>query len=224
MVSEGPAMPVRQRFPRLRRRSRVTSTRLSEVLAELAADEAHERISVGDLLAAMRRRAIAALLFVFAFPNILPTPPGTSAVLGLPLVFLAAQMALGLRPWLPKFIAKRSMRRQDFAKFTDKASPWIAKAERLLRPRAEAFTGPPFEYVVGGICFVLAVVLLLPIPLGNMLPALAICVFALGTLERDGVWIIAGVVLSVVSVVVVWGVLFALLKSVLFIVSGYLGF
>jgi hypothetical protein len=217
-------MPVRPRFPRLRRRTRITATKLSDVLTQLAADETQERISVADLLSAMRRRAIGALLFIFAFPNILPTPPGTSAVLGLPLVFLAAQMALGLRPWLPKFIANRSMRREDFAKFTCKAAPWIAKAERLLRPRAEAFTGAPFEYVVGAICFLLAVVLLMPIPLGNMLPALAICVFALGTLERDGAWIIAGVVLSLASIGVVWGVLFALIKSTLFLLRGYLGF
>jgi hypothetical protein len=35
-------------------------------------------------------------------------PPGTSAFLGAPLLFLAVQLALGRRPWLPRVIAERS--------------------------------------------------------------------------------------------------------------------
>jgi hypothetical protein len=54
------------------------------------------------------------------------------------------------------------------------------------------------------------VILFLPIPLGNILPALAICLFGLGILERDGVWILCGGVVSVAAVVLVSGVLVAL--------------
>lgn len=71
---------------------------LSLMLHDLAQDESREHIAVGDLLASLGDRALAALLFVFAVPNVLPVPPGTSAILGAPLIFLAAQLALGLRP------------------------------------------------------------------------------------------------------------------------------
>ena len=50
-----------------------------------------------------------------------------------------------------------------------------------------------------------------------MLPALAICLFALGILERDGVWVLAGFMTAVASVALVWGVLYALIKSALVI-------
>jgi hypothetical protein len=192
--------------------------RLSDLLHDIAADMTRERISVGDLLIAMQDRALAALLFIFAFPNCLPTPPGTSSVLGLPLIFLTAQLALGWRPWLPRLISERSMSRRDFAGLIDKAGPWLARAERLLGPRLSMLSGPPFENLVGITCFVLAVILFLPIPLGNILPALAICVFSLGILERDGVWILAGIALTVASVVVVAGVVFALAKTAIFII------
>lgn len=56
-----------------------------------------ERISVADLLAAMQDRALAALMFIFAVPNVVPVPPGTSAILGAPFIFLAAQLTLGRR-------------------------------------------------------------------------------------------------------------------------------
>ncbi|MFK8252515.1 exopolysaccharide biosynthesis protein [Ancylobacter terrae] len=199
------------------------AARLSDILLLLARDDSRERIAVADLLALLQDRAFGALMFIFALPNVLPTPPGTSAVLGAPLVFLTAQLALGMRPWLPKLIAERSMARKDFAAVIERAVPWLVRAERLLAPRLGVFTRPPAEYAVGIVCFVLAVVLTLPIPLGNMLPALAICMMALGILERDGLWILGGLVATALSLVVVSGVLYALFKTAMFIILNAFG-
>ena len=189
---------------------------LLSMLQALAQDDSRERISIGDLLAALGDRALAALLFVFAVPNVLPVPPGTSTILGAPLVFLAAQLAFGLRPWLPRVIADRTMSRDDFAALVRRISPWLTRAERLLRPRAVVLVLPPMEYLVGLVCLLLAVVLVLPIPLGNMLPALAISLLALGILERDGLWILAGLAAAAVSAAVVSGVVFAMAKAAIY--------
>ena len=195
---------------------------LSAILFELATDQSRERISIGDLLNALGDRALGALLFIFAFPNALPVPPGTSAVLGAPLVFLAAQLAFGLKPWLPAIIAKRSMSRADFQTLIVRMKPWLERAEKMLRPRATGLTVPPMEYVLGIICLLLALILVLPIPLGNMLPALAISMLALGVLERDGVWVLAGLGMTAVAAVVVSGVIFALIKTAIFMLTQVL--
>ena len=63
---------------------------LSDLLLALAQRDALERVSVQDLLDALGDRALGAVIFLFAFPNVLPLPPGTSFILGTPLVFLAA--------------------------------------------------------------------------------------------------------------------------------------
>lgn len=195
---------------------------LSAMLLALAMDDSRERIAVSDLLAALGDRALAALLFVFAVPNVLPTPPGTSSILGAPLVFLAAQLAFGRRPWLPALIARRTMPRADFAALVRRIGPWLARAERLMRPRAMGLTLPPMEYLVGLVCLLLAVVLVLPVPFGNILPALAISLLALGILERDGVWILAGLATAAVAAVVVSGVVFAMAKAVIYFVTEVL--
>jgi hypothetical protein len=161
-------------------------------------------------------RALGALMFVFAIPNVLPTPPGTSAVLGAPLIFLATQVMFGRKPWLPAIITRRSMSREDFHALIHRIAPWLERAEKLLKPRASVLAMPLMEYVVGLVCLLLALVLVLPIPLGNMFPALAISLMALGLLERDGLWVSAGVIMAAVSMVVVSGVVFALVKAAIF--------
>jgi len=142
---------------------------LSQLLNAIAADTSRERISITDLLIALQDRALAALLLIFALPNVIPVPPGTSALLGAPLLFLAAQLAFGMRPWLPRLIAERSMPRAHFAALITRATPWLARAERLLRPRWSALCRPPAEYLVGAVCLLLSLIVFLPIPLGNML-------------------------------------------------------
>jgi hypothetical protein len=192
---------------------------LSRILTEIAEDPARARVSIRDLIDAMGDRAFGALLLVFALPNAIPAPPGTSGVLGVPLVILTAQLMLRQRPWLPDWILRRSMTRADFAGLVGRMLPWLAKAEKLLRPRLLPLTRPAAEHAIGALGLVLAIVLLLPIPLGNMLPAIAICIFALGILERDGVWIIAGAVTGAAALALVAGVLIALVKAVAFILS-----
>lgn len=192
---------------------------LSLVLFRLANDNRRERISVGDLLAALGDRAIGALMFFFAAPNILPVPPGVSTLLGAPLLFLSAQLMLGMRPWLPGVITRRSISRDDLATLVRRIVPWLAKAEKLLKPRASVLVRPPAEYFVGLVCLVLAAILMLPVPLGNTLPALAISLLALGVLERDGVWIGIGLLASAVAGVVVSGVVWAMIKATVYLLA-----
>ncbi|HWU64022.1 MAG TPA: exopolysaccharide biosynthesis protein [Ensifer sp.] len=196
--------------------------RTSRILRQIADNTANERVSIRYLLDTLGDRAIGALMLVFAFPNVIPTPPGTSAILGAPLVFLAAQLTFGMRPWLPALIADRSMSRADFARIVDKAHPWLTWAERLLKMRLSFLSEPPFEYFVGLLCLILAVVLLLPVPLGNMLPALTICIFSFGILGRDGVWTLAGIVAFGVSMVIAGGVIYGMAKAAIFFIERVL--
>lgn len=192
----------------------------SGVLISLATDERLERVSVGDLFARLGDRAFGALMLVFALPNIVPTPPGTSAITGTPLIFLAAQLALGLSPWLPGFITRRSMSRQDFALVVNRITPWIARVERLLKPRLGLLTRRPFDQMAGLLCFGLAVVLALPIPLANILPAVAICLFSLGLIERDGGAMLAGLATALVAVTVAGSVIFAFFKAMAYVIAN----
>lgn len=212
----GKGRPNRHKFRKLNQPTPESKKRVSQILDDVAADNRRERVSITDLMRAMEARAVAALILFFSLPNALPAIPGTSAVLGLPLLYLCAQMMLGKLPWLPGLIADRSMTREDYSGLVRRVSPLLARAERLLVPRLLFITGDLGERVIGGFCLLLAVVLALPIPLGNMLPAIAISMMALGVLERDGIWVIGGALVGALSLVIVWGVVWALAKIAIF--------
>jgi hypothetical protein len=180
------------------------------------------RISIADVFNVLSHRAFGALMLIFAAPNILPTPPGFSSLFAAPLLLLTTQLALSRpTPWLPRLIAERSILREDFASIFNKALPWLSRAEGLLKPRLSFLTRPPLERGIA-LCLMLAVILFLPIPLGNMLPAISICLFSLAILERDGLAALLAVVVTAISMIIAWGVLYALIKSAVFILSNAL--
>lgn len=196
--------------------------RLSQILPRLAdGDEA--RLSVADIIDRMNDRAHTALLVLFALPNTLPSIPGTSAITGIPLVYLSLQLALGRKPWLPAFIARRSFSRETLASVLDQAKPWLERSERLLHPRLGKLTGPGAEKVVGVLMVLLACAVLLPIPFGNMLPSLAIIFFALGLMEEDGFWILGGAAMMLIGIAVFSTVLWGLFKAAVFVFLGAFG-
>lgn len=207
------------------RSERSEGQRLSHVLTEIANDESHERISLGHLLDRFGNRAYGALIFIFAAPNVLPVMvPGFSAILGIPLLLLTWQLTIGRRsPWLPAIIRNRSFTRGDFHILVHRIVPWLLPIERMIRPRALALTEPLAERLIGLIGLMLAVILFLPIPLGNMLPGFSLALFALGILERDGITILLGLLSAVISVILVAGVLYGLAKVALFIIRNALG-
>lgn len=58
------------------------STPTPDPLWSLLDDGSRERVSLGELLSALYDRSMPALVLLFAVPNAVPMPPGTSAVLG----------------------------------------------------------------------------------------------------------------------------------------------
>jgi hypothetical protein len=184
-----------------------SETRLSDTLEVLSSGCAGDRISFDDLTATLGDKCYAGLMFLLAAPNMLPTPPGTSAVLGAPLIILSAQLALGQRrPWFPAFILRRDVSTARFAKIGERLEPWTRRAEGLLGRRLDPLTGLVGRRIIGVLCLLLAVVLTLPVPLGNVVPAAAIALFALGLLARDGWAVLAGIAATIASAVVVTSV------------------
>lgn len=182
--------------------SQKSAPRVSEILAGIAASR-RKNVAVKDVLEAFGDRAFGALMFVFAAPLALPMPPGASAILGAPLLFITAQWMVGRKTlWLPRIVTERTMSRSDFAVMLEKVTPFLAWLEGHLRRRLSFLYGRVFDRLTGLMCLVLALIVFLPIPFGNMLPSFALAVFGLGLAERDGVAALVGWSASALSVAI----------------------
>lgn len=176
-----------------------TRLSLADLLNGLAEGQ-EDGISLGEILGHFGPRAFGAVLFVFSIPNLLPLPPGSSTVLGLPLLIIAPQLAFGAhRPWIPRFLSRRTVDRRSLAKACGRLAPWVEKVERLTEPRLAFMFGPLGDIAIGAVCALLAAVLILPIPLGNMLPATAVAALSLSLIQRDGLLTLIGYLIAATS-------------------------
>ena len=188
---------------------------VSELL-DLIAEGRRAKVSVGDLLETFGDRAFGALMFVFAAPLVLPMPPGVSALLGAPLIFVTAQWTMGRKTlWLPKAVLSSTMSMADFRALVTKLKPHLTRLERRLRPRLTFMYNPVGDRLVGAVCFVLSLIVFLPIPFGNMLPSFAIAAFAIGGAERDGLAALIGWIAAILSIVVLAVLSKAILAAIL---------
>ena len=212
-MSEDP--PISVSAPDQERRARA-----SELLEEFMAHEHGERITLADLVRILGDRAFGALILLLAIPNVLPVP-GLSTVTGLPIAFVAAQMAAGrAQPWLPRRLGAVSMECEGFLRVLRRAHPrmeWIER--RLLRERLPALTSPIAERFIGAAMVVLATVLALPIVFGNQPPAFALALLALGIIEKDGAFVVAGLVAGVAAIAIVAAVVFGFAQGLLMLVG-----
>jgi hypothetical protein len=172
---------------------------LSAVLRSIAEHD-EPRISVAELTHMFGGRAIGALLFLFGLACLLPLPPGATTIFGLPLLLLAPQLVIGASaPWLPDGVKRRTIATADLKSGLPRVIHWLQRVEAVSRPRLVALFNPVGERLIGVVCTVLAIVLILPIPLGNILPALAVSVLSFSLIQRDGLIALAGYLIALAS-------------------------
>jgi hypothetical protein len=188
---------------------------LSHLLREIS-DNAGEKITLGEIADGMEQRSFGAFLVVFCLPNLIPLPPGATFILGLPLVFVAFQMAFSRLDtiWLPRRLHEYAFDNRAFAKVLDKFLPWIAWTERFVKPRFWAGEARLHERFLGLFALLLALIIFLPIPLGNMGPAYALALMGLGLTERDGLVMAAGVAIGVIFTAVISYVGYEILTAI----------
>jgi hypothetical protein len=198
--------------------------RTSHLLRDFVTSHPEPRISLGALRDALGDRGFGVLLFIFALPNLVPVNiPLLSAVLGLPLVLLAAQLTYGRhKPWFPRWLTGQSFSREGFANVVLRSLPYLEGAERLLRPRLAVLLSWTGERLIGLAILILALVLALPIPFANWLPACAIAIVGLAIVEKDGLAVLAGLAVGVASLFVAAAVVIGLVKAFLLLFSGML--
>jgi len=141
-------------------------------------------------------------MVVLAAPAFLPVPLlPTGIVAGAALALLAVQMLTGApRPWLPVRVRRLRLRRAVVAAGVTRVLGLLRHLGLAPRPRWSwaARTGAARCFMAVSL-LAAGVILVLPLPLGNQLPALAGAAFGLALLRRDGVAAVMGHALTLLA-------------------------
>lgn len=174
---------------------------LSKRLAQIVEEDGPDRLTFSELAAKLHYRAWGGLLLIFAGINVLPLPPGTTTFFAIPVLLISAQMVFGREtPWFPARIERRGMTKDELRRLVGKVAWLEARVERLFKPRMPRLTGRTAARVIGAVCFFLALIVAIPLPLLHHAPAASIVLFGLALIYRDGALVIVAAVASIVSV------------------------
>jgi hypothetical protein len=178
---------------------------LSVELAQLRDTIAERPTTLREVVSVLAGRAYELLMILFVLPFVLPVSlPGSSTPLGLAVAVIAAQLALGRLPWLPRRLLDQPLPPGFFTKVIRVTQGVVRFLEKVVRPQWPAVTGARWlltlHYLV--ICVsALALTLPLPIPLTNTFPGWTILLLAVGLMERDGLIVLTGYLMLVVTAV-----------------------
>ena len=160
-------------------------------------------LTLDEFLGGLETRSYAFAIAALDVINCLPTGiPWLSTITGVPMFLLAIQYFLGRHsPSLPAFIGRRGLPRGRLQDFLGRARGRIERLESIVHPRLDWWVGGVPRRVMRYTWLLLIVVLALPIPFDNLLPALAILFFCLALLEGDGMMAIIGWFFTAVTVI-----------------------
>ncbi len=168
--------------------------RFSQDLKLLLEKQRDRPLTLNDLLAETSERSFLLIISLLALPFLFPMPPGVSTILGSASLLLSVQMAIGRRiPWLPRRIAAFQLPRGFILQLLKNLERVVKVIEKITRPRWSRFSRNNAVLKINGACLTwLTILLMLPIPFTNPVPAAGMLLLTISTLEQDGLLMFLG--------------------------------
>lgn len=186
----------------------------TQVIEDVVNKSSSDRVLVRDLVDAMDSIGFGLVMMFFSCGIVFPLPPPFPSIIATPLIVFSLQMMAGIQsPKLPQRFSNLTVKRSTLATLLTKISPFVRKAESILRPRLSFMMSDLAQRIVGFFIFVFSAFVVLPIPLSNFIPGLGILIASFGLLGKDGLFVIAGIIVGLMGILIAlmaifWGVEF----------------
>ena len=178
---------------------------LTEDLEALVQHANGQPITIGGAMEILRNRGTAMVMVLATLPLCIPGVASALAPpVGTALAIYGFQLALRRTTYVPGFLARRTLSFKTLERLVKFAVRFGRPVEHLLRPRLAGISSRPAKVVTGLALAFVGVFIALPlfIPLSNEVPALVALLLLLGLIEADGVFLIVGLVCTLVLVAV----------------------
>jgi len=163
-------------------------------------------LPMSELIVTFRERGFGAVLLTLGLLSaVIGVIPGMTTVLGVPIMIIGVQLLFRRDElWLPGWILKRDIPRPAFAEAAAKLKGRLQIAERFSRPRLSFMSTDLSEALIGLMCVIWAAVLMLPLIGFNLFPSLIVAAFGFGLMQKDGVMMLVGWVISAGMATFTW--------------------
>ena len=182
-----------------------TKERASDSVSRISKEIPSDGITFKDFLELIGEQGGLLSCLVLVAPFLFPVSiPGSSTPFGLAILLINVGIILKRHPLIPRFIMEYKISQNNMLKILNGMGTVLAKFERVTKPRLTALTGKDSMVYMNSSVMIFCSFLLmlpLPVPLTDFLPAYSMLFLALGEIERDGYLIIAGYVLTIVTTV-----------------------
>ncbi|KJS03941.1 MAG: hypothetical protein VR68_00110 [Peptococcaceae bacterium BRH_c4a] len=161
-------------------------------------------MTLKELMDCLRDKGLLVMCMVLTVPFLLPMSiPGSSTPFGLVIALTGLGVMLGKTPRLPGKIMNRPIAAGNLFTILDKGSGLFKKIETFTRPRLPFFTGGAMIRLNALLLVTSAILLMFPLPLpfSNTLPAYGVLFLAAGSLERDGLLILLGYLMILLTII-----------------------
>lgn len=189
----------------LEKQKLLSNTLASETLKKIGLKELYGKTKVSEIIEDFHENGIILAMIFFALPIAipLPYPPGFTTIIGMPLIFLSAQMLLANKKvHLPLKVRNYEINNSTLKMISNKIVPIVMTIEKYTKPRSSFAKSIYCEQLVGFICIVASVAIIMPLPFTNAIPAQGVTVMAIGLLNRDGFVILCGFFIALIGIVI----------------------
>lgn len=197
---------------------RDTHKGVAATLVEVADSLPEGSITLRDLLSMIGEQGMLFFCIILTIPFLTPIPlPGVSTVFGLLIMLISLGVIFNRLPWLSRQLIDRRISSVQLKPVLQHGSQLFSVIERFIRPRMLALTHKATTNRLNGLALLLGgFVLIWPLPIipfSNTLPGWGILFLAAGILQRDGVFVIIGYLVTILSALYLVGVIVAALLA-----------
>lgn len=180
---------------------------LGEQLERVIRDLPEDSLTLGELLDVFGDEGLLLLTMLLTLVFLIPVSiPGVSTVFGAAILLVGISRVLGRPLWLPASIRHRALPAAKLRPGLQQGMAWVRRLERISRPRRlHGLVEGRTRLQLTNLAFILAALLLMApfgfVPFSNTLPALALLLYAVGMVQRDGGAVLLGHLANVATIV-----------------------
>lgn len=158
-------------------------------------------LSMNEILGRTGGKGFHLVIILLCLPFVTPlTIPGLSGIFGSVLFVLSVRLALGLQAHLPGALGERRLPATKIAAVVKASVKILNFVEKGVKPRRSAmFSWRWLQFANGLLLAVMALILALPVPFGNVFPCYTIIFVTASMMEEDGCMIWLGYALALLT-------------------------